>query len=113
MSYLKSDPRIIKKRLAIRAKRGSVCFEIYPKKTNNHFYLVVYNCTERREVFAYSTLNLDDHKNDVNAAKAVGQKVASWCLENKIPSIYFNKLNYKFHGKLAIAVSSFNETFNK
>jgi ribosomal protein L18 len=113
MSYVKSDPRIAKKRLAVRSRRGSVNFEIYSKKTNNHFYLVVYNCKEAKEVFCYSTLNIKDAKNNVETAGKIGTEVAKWCLENKVPEVYFNKLHYKFHGKLASAVSSFNETFNQ
>ena len=113
MSYVKSDHRIAKKRLAIRARRGDVNFEISPKKTNSHFYLVVYNCKEAREIFAYSTLNIKDGKNNVETAAKVGNEVAKWCKANKIPSVYFNKLHYKFHGKLASAVAGFNEEFNK
>ena len=113
MSYVKSDIKIQKKRLAVRARRGDVDIEIYPKKTNNHFYLVVYNCKEKREVFAYSTLNLKGEKNNVESAGKVGVEVAKWCLENNVPAVYFNKLKYKFHGKLATAVAAFNETFNK
>jgi hypothetical protein len=30
MSYIKSSPKLIKKRLSIRAKKGDVAFEIYP-----------------------------------------------------------------------------------
>lgn len=113
MSYNKKSSRLIKKRLAIRARRGDANFEIYPKKTNNHFYLVVYDCLQKREIFSYSTLNLKDAKNNVESAKKVGEEVANWCLENKIPSVYFNKLNYKFHGKLEGSVASFNEKFNR
>lgn len=113
MSYVKTNPRTIKKRLAIRARRGSVKFEIYPKKTNSNFYLVVYDCEEKREVFCYSTLNMKGVKNDVKAARVVGVEVANWCLKNAVPMVYFNKLHYKFHGKLANAVSGFDETFNR
>ncbi len=112
MSYNKTDIKIKKKRLAVRARRGDVNFEIYFKKTNNHFYLVVYNAVEKREMFCLSTLNFKEDKNNVETAGKIGEGVAKWCLENKVPSVYFNKLKYKFHGKLASAVSAFNNTFN-
>jgi ribosomal protein L18 len=112
MSYNKNDIKIQKKRLAVRSRRGDANFEIYFKKTNNHFYLVVYNVAEAKEVFCYSTLNIKDAKNNVETAGKVGEEVAKWCLENKIPSIYFNKLKYKFHGKIANAVNAFNSKFN-
>lgn len=123
MSYNKNDIKIAKKRLAVRAKRGSVNIEIYPKKTNNHFYLVVYDCVAKKEIFAFSTLTLvkekkvangkDFIKNNTETAGVIGTRVAQWCVENKISAVYFNKLKYKFHGKLATAVNSFNETFNQ
>lgn len=123
MSYNKNDIKISKKRLAVRAKRGDVNIEISPKKTGNHFYLVVYDCISKKELHCFSTLNLvkerkvansnDFIKNNVETAGVVGKRVAMWCLENKISSVYFNKLKYKFHGKLASAVNAFNETFNK
>ena len=123
MAYNKNDIKISKKRLDVRAKRGNVNIEIYPKKTGNHFYLVVYDCIAKRELFCFSTLNLVKErkvanekefiKNNTETAAIVGQKVAAWCLENKISAVYFNKLKYKFHGKLASAVGAFNETFNK
>lgn len=120
MSYNKSNPRIAKKRIANRTRRGKVNFEIYPRKTNNHFYLVVYNCLEKKEVYCYSTLNLRSPdvnqenitiKNNVETAAKVGETVAQWCLQNNIPSVYFNKLHYKFHGKLKSAVEGFNQKF--
>jgi ribosomal protein L18 len=112
MSYNKNDPKIHKKRLAVRARRGDVNFEIYFKKTNNHFYLVVFNVPEGKEVFCYSTLNLKGEKNNVETAGKVGENVAKWCLDNKIPAVYFNKLKYKFHGKIEAAVNAFNNKFN-
>ena len=112
MSYNKNDIKIAKKRLAVRARRGDVKFEIYFKKTNNHFYLVVYNAEEKREVFCLSTLNFKGEKNNIETAGKIGEEVAKWCLQNQVPSVYFNKLKYKFHGKLASAVSAFNNTFN-
>lgn len=115
MSYNTSSvkAKVAKKRRAIRARRGSVNFEIYPLKTNNHFYLVVYNCLTKQEMFRFSTLNLENAKNNVESAGKVGAEVAKWCVANNIPSVYFNKLRYKFHGKLASASSAFNEVFNK
>lgn len=122
MSYNKFNPRIIKKRIANRARRGEVNFEIYPRKTNNHFYLVVYNCLQKKEVYCYSTLHLrmvDSNeqqksvKNNIEAAQEVGKAIGEWCTKNNIPAVYFNKLHYKFHGKLEKALVGFNEKFNK
>ena len=58
MSYNKNDIKIHKKSLSVRARRGDGNFEIYFKKTNNHFYLVVYDAGEKKEIFCYSTVKL-------------------------------------------------------
>ena len=114
MSYNTSNPKIEKNRKKIRAKRGTaVNFELSARKTNNHFYLTVYDCIQAKEVFTYSTLNMKERKNNVESAGVAGTEVAKWCLENKVPAVYFNKLHYKFHGKLEAAMTKFNETFNK
>ena len=111
MSYVKSDYRIAKKRKAIRAKSGGKPFELYVKKTNQYVYAVVYDCAQKRDVHCVSSAKFADlkSKSDKLAAYTVGKGVAEWCVKNDVKSVYFNKLGYKFHGKLAEVVRGFNE----
>lgn len=114
MSYNTADHRIRKNRLAIRAKRGKKNIEIFPMKTNRHFYLVVYDCVQKRDLYSVSTVkDLKDKKITKvtnKEAEQVGKRIGEWLVKNGLQSqVYFNKIHYKFHGRLKSAISGLNE----
>ncbi len=97
-----------KKRIAIRAKSVGRRYEISVRKTNNHFYGVVYDMEGKNIVFSTSSLNLKEGEKTSNkdAAQKVGLAVASELKNRKIDSVFFNKLTYQYHGKLASFVDA-------
>lgn len=98
-------------RKRIRSKRGSARYEISPRKSSKHFYLMVYDTQEQCDVGCFSTLNLKGTEvktYSLLAASKVGEGLAAFCKGRGITAgFYFNKLTYPFHGKVKAAYDAF------
>jgi large subunit ribosomal protein L18 len=98
--------KLEKKRLAVRS-RGTREIEVSVRKTNSHFYSVVYSCKTKSILFSVSTLNLKEKtKTSVESASKIGIETAKKLKEMNISEVFFNKLTYKYHGKVASFVDS-------
>ena len=96
------NSKTAKKRLVARSRNGSRRYEISVRKTNSHFYAFVYDTELKNIVFSKSTLAIKSLKNTSNkdSATAVGSEVLAELKSRNIDSVFFNKLTYKYHGKL-------------
>jgi large subunit ribosomal protein L18 len=105
---IKRKSTAAKKRVAIRHRSGDRTIEVSVRKTDKHFYGVVYDCTTKMILFSCSTLKFEKGVKtwDKNAAKLVGLEVAAKLKEKNITEVFFNKLSYKYHGKLVEFVES-------
>ncbi len=112
-SYKHYDQRVIKKRSYYRSHSGrNATHEVYIQKTNRHLVVVLYGKSEKRDLLSCSTRVSDVPKFETRfeAAKWVGQVFAQKCQKIGISQIYFNKLNYKFHGLVAQVINSIRES---
>jgi large subunit ribosomal protein L18 len=104
--------KVDRKKSYARSRNGSRRYEISVRKTNVHFYADVYDTVEKNIVFTKSTLSVEKLKKtwDIDAAKEVAKLVVEELKSRKIDSIYFNKLCYKYHGKLSAFVEVLRES---
>lgn len=112
MSYHSSDPKVAKKRKKNRAKSGPIPFEVSIQKTNSHVTAVIYDKFQKRDIGTISTRSksVTGYKNKTEAAFLIGGLVSDFCKKHNITSVYFNKLNYKFHGILVEFVRGMRES---
>lgn len=111
-SYKHFDPKVIKKRKKSRAKSGDTRHELYILKTNKHLVAVLYDKVEQRDVTSVSTRPASFVHGDTRThdAIAIGKSFAEICKSKGIEKIYYNKMNYKFHGLIKEVVSSVRES---
>lgn len=97
-----------KKRLSIRSKSVGRRYEISVRKTNSHFYGVVYDMEAKNIIFTTSTLTFKEGEKTSNkeAAEKVGLALAEELKNRNIDSVFFSKLTYKYHGKLVSFVEA-------
>jgi len=111
-SYKHFDPKVIKKRRKSRGKSGDTQHELYILKTNRHLVAVLYDKAEQRDISSISTrpagfVHAETRTLD---AVAIGKQFAELCKSKNIEKIYFNKMNYKFHGLVKSVVESVRES---
>jgi ribosomal protein L18 len=98
--------KIQKKTLSVRDKVGHRIYEISMTKTNQHLYARFYDIKEEKTILTLSTKDIKNLKNTSNkdAAKELGKnfalKIKEKSIENLQDLCFFNKLTYKFHGKV-------------
>ena len=111
-SYKHFDPKVAKKRAKYRAKSGSTRHELYVLKTNCHLVAVLYDKTEKRDIFACSTrpASFVKSENRTQDAHKIGEMFAKVCKERDITDLYFNKMNYKFHGLIKAVVEGVRQS---
>lgn len=111
-SYKHFDPKVQKKRKKARAKSGDTQHELYILKTNKHIVAVLYDKVEKRDITSVSTRpsSFVGGESRSQDATQIGKKFAEICKEKKISQVYFNKMNYKFHGIIKFVVESIRES---
>lgn len=75
-------------------------------KTGQHIYGVVFNCATKQIIFSCSSIKLKSKTANIEVAKKVGEMVVKRLKELNISQLYFNKLEYKFHGKVKAVVET-------
>ncbi len=111
-SYKHFDPKVAKKRKKSRAKSGDTQHELYILKTNRHIVAVLYDKVEQRDITSVSTrpagfVHAETRTHD---AIVIGKQFAQLCKSQNIEKIYYNKMNYKFHGLVKTVVESIRES---
>ncbi len=111
-SYKHFDPKVIKKRKKYRFKSASITHELYVLKTNRHIVAVLYDKSLSRDVTSVSTRPSSFVKSDnrLKDAFEIGKKFAELCKTHNIDKVYFNKMNYKFHGIVKEVVNGVRES---
>lgn len=106
-SYKHFDPKVIKKRKKYRAKSSDTRYELYVLKTNKHIVAVLYDKIESRDITAVTTRpsSFVSTGERIKDAFEIGKKISQICKQKNIENLYFNKLNYKFHGIIASVVN--------
>lgn len=72
-------------------------------RSNNHMYAQIIDDTKGVTLVASSTLDKDieiEQKNNVEAAKVIGEKIAKKALDKGITTVVFDRGGYIYHGKV-------------
>ena len=80
-------------------------------RSSKHFYAQVFDSLGSKVIVSASTAekNLDVKSNNLDAAIAVGKKVAERALENGITKVVFDRSGYKYHGRIKALADSARE----
>ena len=80
-------------------------------RSSKHFYAQVFDSLGSKVIVSASTAekNLDVKSNNLDAAVAVGKKVAERALENGITKVVFDRSGYKYHGRIKALADSARE----
>ena len=100
-----------------RAKktRANIKVQEYPRLTvyrsSKHFYAQVFDSLGSKVIVSASTVekDIDAKSNNLDAAVAVGKKVAERALDNGIKKVVFDRSGYKYHGRIKALADSARE----
>ncbi len=69
-------------------------------RSGRHIYAQVIDDSTGRTMVAYSTLEGDLKKKNIEAAKQVGAEIAKRALSKNIKQVVFDRSGYVFHGRI-------------
>src|SRR5579872_7398964 len=92
---LKNKARI-RKKVEGHAERPRLCVF----RSGRHIYAQIIDDMAGKTLAAYSSLEGNLKKSNVEAAKAVGAEVAKRALSKNIKSVVFDRSGYVFHGRV-------------
>ena len=77
-------------------------------RSSKHFYAQVFDNLGSKVIVSASTneKESDMKSNNIDAAAAVGKKVAERALENGIKKVVFDRSGYKYHGRIKALADS-------
>ena len=80
-------------------------------RSSKHFYAQVFDNHGSKVIASASTIekDIDAKSNNLDAAVAVGKKVAERAIENGIKKVVFDRSGYKYHGRIKALADSARE----
>ena len=80
-------------------------------RSSQHFYAQVFDSLGSKVIASASTIekDIDAKSNNLDAAVAVGKKVAERAIENGIKKVVFDRSGYKYHGRIKALADSARE----
>lgn len=80
-------------------------------RSSKHFYAQVFDNLGSKVIASASTIekDVDAKSNNLDAAVAVGKKVAERAIENGIKKVVFDRSGYKYHGRVKSLAESARE----
>ena len=80
-------------------------------RSSKHFYAQVFDSLGSKVIASASTIekDIDAKSNNLDAAVAVGKKVAERAIENGIKKVVFDRSGYKYHGRIKALADSARE----
>ena len=80
-------------------------------RSSKHFYAQVFDNLGSKVIASASTIekDIDAKSNNLDAAVAVGKKVAERAIESGIKKVVFDRSGYKYHGRIKALADSARE----
>ena len=80
-------------------------------RSSKHFYAQIFDSLGAKVIVSASTAekDIDAKSNNLDAAVAVGKKVAERALESGIKKVVFDRSGYKYHGRIKALADSARE----
>lgn len=78
-------------------------------RSSKYIYAQVIDDTEGRTIASASSAKATVEGNKLDAAKAVGDRVAKACLEKGVEQVVFDRSGYQYHGRVRALAESARE----
>jgi large subunit ribosomal protein L18 len=98
LSGRKKRQKSIRKKLSGTAERPRLCVF----RSNRYIYAQMIDDTKQRVLFAFSSVNLKETKNQkkTEIAHEVGKAIGKIAVDKGIKQVAFDRAGYKYHGRV-------------